>query len=100
MQAESSQLCLMALIIDMKWDCDLCVYQVCNIFSWSQPSKLISIPIYSKIYQSYVLTNLLRKSMNLILQNDLSEHKSTPDNKHQIVFFITKPFQVKLYLIL
>ena len=35
--------------------------------------------------------------MNLILQNDLSEHKSTPDNKHQIVFFITKPLQVKLY---
>ena len=92
----------MALIIDMKWDCDLClcVYQVCNIFSWSQPSKLISIPIYSKIYQNYVLTNLFRKSMNLILQNDLSEHNSTPDNKHQIVFFITKPFQVKLYLIL
>ena len=27
------------------------------------------------------------------------EHNSTPYGKHQIVFFITKPFQVKLYLI-
>ena len=62
----------MALIIDIKWDCDLCLcdYQVCNIFSWSQSSKRISIPIYSKIYQSYVFTNLFWKSMNLILQNN------------------------------
>ena len=74
----------MALIIEMKLDCDLCVYQVFNIFSWSQPSKLISIFIFffnDKTLQQAaegrvnVLKYTFGNSVNLVsvLQKSLSD---------------------------